>query len=181
MLEIVIPLSAEGWDEKNECFIEPKYQRLQLEHSLLSISKWESRWKKPFLSRHGMTVEETVDYIKCMTITPKVDPNVYNYITNDILSQVDHYINDPMTATTVNERNLKGGSKEVLTSELIYYYMTALNIPFECEKWHFNRLYTLIRVCNVKNQPAKKMSKKDIMSQNSALNAARRKQFNSKG
>jgi hypothetical protein len=181
MLQLTILLGPEQWDEKNEIFIEPKKQVLQLEHSLVSISKWESKWCKPFLSKEVMTVEETIDYIRCMTLTQNVNPDVYNYISNENIRQVNQYIEAPMTATWFTEEKTGKHNNEQVTNELIYYWMTALNIPFECQKWHFNRLITLIRVCNIKNQPPKKMSKKDLMSRNAALNAARRKQLNTKG
>lgn len=181
MLHITIP-ATELWDENNEEFISIKEQTLQLEHSLISLSKWESKWCKPFLGKDEKTDEETIDYIRCMTITQNVDPNVYNYIPNETRDRIAEYINAPMTATWFNNKQKSGqGSSEQITSELVYYWMISLNIPFECQKWHLNRLLTLIQVCNVKNQPPKKMSKKSLMSRNSALNAARRKQFNTKG
>ena len=180
MLEIIIP-ATEQWDEKNQEFITSKEQILRLEHSLVSLSKWESKWCKPFLSRENKTMEETIDYIKCMTLTQNVDDHVYNLLTIDNIKKVNEYISAPMTATTFNDSNKKGGGTEIITSELIYYWMISLNIPFECQKWHLNKLVTLIKVCSIKNQPPKKMSKKDIMSRNAALNAARRKQMNTKG
>ena len=155
---------------------------MSLEHSLVSISKWESKWEKPFLSKDKKTTAETVDYIRCMTLTQNVDPNVYLGIDDNIVEQVSKYIEAPMTATWFNEdKNKKGGSGKVITSEVIYYWMVALNIPPEYQKWHLNRLLTLIRVCNAENNPKKKMSKKDIFAQNRKLNAARRKSTNSKG
>lgn len=180
MLRITIP-SVELWDEKKQEFIITKEQTLQLEHSLVSLSKWESKWCKPFLSRQDKTFEETLDYIKCMTITQNVDSEVYNYLTYDNIDQVNRYIEAPMTATYFSEDKNSKSSREQVTAELIYYWMIALNIPFECRKWHLNRLLTLIRVCNVKNQPPKKRSRNEIMSRNAALNAARRKKFNTKG
>ena len=180
MLEIVIP-GAEQWDEVKQEFISTKEQTLKLEHSLVSLSKWESKWCQPFLSKKEKTVEQTIDYIKCMTLTQNVDPNVYNLLTKDNILKINEYISAPMTATTFHQENKGGGNGELITSELIYYWMVSLNIPFECQKWHLNRLFTLIKVCSIKNQPPKKMSKKDIMSRNAALNAARRKQLNSKG
>ena len=180
MLEIIIP-ATEQWDEKNQEFITSKEQILRLEHSLVSLSKWESKWCKPFLSRENRTMEETIDYIKCMTLTQNVDDHVYNLLTIDNIKKVNEYISAPMTATTFNDSNKKSVGNEIITSELIYYWMISLNIPFECQKWHLNKLFTLIKVCSIKNQPPKKMSKKDIMSRNAALNAARRKQMNTKG
>lgn len=180
MLQITIP-SSELWDEKNEEFIHTKKQTLQLEHSLVSLSKWESKWCKPFLTRNEKTIEETIDYIRCMTLTQNVNQDVYNYLTNENIRQVNEYIDAPMTATKFLEDKNTKTSREQITSELVYYWMIALNIPFECQKWHLNRLLTLIRVCNIKNKPAKKMSKKEIMERNRALNEARKKQLHTKG
>lgn len=180
MLQITIP-GIELWDESREIFTQTKEQTLQLEHSLVSLSKWESKWGKVFLSKQEKTYEETIDYIKCMTITQNVDPNVYNHLSKSIIDKITEYIEAPMTATYFSKEQSSGNSREQVTSELIYYWMIALNIPFECQKWHLNRLLTLIRVCNIKNQPPKKMSKRAIMSRNAALNAARRKQLNTKG
>lgn len=179
MLWITVP-AAEVWDEKSMEFFTTKEQKLQLENSLVSISKWEAKWQKSFFSREPKTLEETIDYIKCMTITQNVDPNVYRMLSNQNIKDIQEYIEAPMTATTFSERSRAGG-RETVTSELIYYWMVALNIPFECQKWHINRLLTLIRICNIKNQPDRKRSRREIINQNAALNAARRKKFNTKG
>lgn len=181
MLQIKVPLSHEGWDERKQEFVEPKVQVLQLEHSLVSLSKWESKWCKPFLSKTSKTSEEIMDYIKCMTITQNVKPEVYDHLTMENIDQINKYIESPMTATTFSDDKTGKNSREIVTSELIYYWMIALQIPPEYQKWHLNRLLTLIRVCNIKNAPPKKMSKRDIMSRNAQLNAARRKQLNTKG
>ena len=180
MLRITIP-ATEEWNETKEEFIYTKEQTLQLEHSLVSLSKWESRWKKPFLSKEVKTKEEIIDYIKCMTITQNVDPNVYRCLTEENIKTVNAYINDPMTATTFSDRNKRSPSREIITSEILYYQMIALTIPMECQKWHLNRLLTLIRVCDLKNQKPKKQSMRERYTSNVALNAARRKQLNSKG
>lgn len=182
MLELYIP-PMEGWDELRTEFVQFKGQKLILEHSLVSLSKWESKWHKPFLTKDPMTPEETIDYIRCMTITQNVDPDTYRYLTSENIEQVKDYIQDPMTATTFRDELEKGGkgTKEQVTSELIYYWMVALQIPSKYEKWHLNRLITLIRVCNIKNQPPKKMSKRARISQYAALNEARKKQFNTTG
>ena len=180
MLRITIP-AIELWDENKEEFINTKEQTLQLEHSLVSLSKWESKWNTPFLSKDTKTEEEELDYIKCMTITQNVDPNIYKFIPLNVREEIKEYINAPMTATWFSEDKNTKSSSEQITSELIYYWMIAQNIPFECEKWHLNRLITLIKICNIKSQPPKKMGKKAIMSRNAALNAARRKQLNTKG
>lgn len=179
MLRITIP-AAEQWDERKQEFISTKECSIQLEHSLVSLSKWESKWNKPFLGKDDKTEEEIIDYVRCMTITQNVDPNVYYAMSNDNIRSIRDYIDEPMTATTFRDVGNKS-NKEIITSELIYYWMIALNIPFECQKWHLNRLLTLIRVCNIKNQPDKKMKPNEIMKQNAALNAARRKKMNTKG
>lgn len=178
MLRITIP-AAELWDEAKQEFVTTKERTLQLEHSLVSLSKWESKWNKAFLGKQKKTTEETLDYVRCMTITQNVDPDVYKCLTPENIKQISDYIDAPMTATHFfNEQ--KGGGNETVTSELIYYWMITANVPFECQKWHLNRLLTLIKVCNIKNNP-KKMSRQQIMSQNAALNEARKKKYNTKG
>lgn len=179
MLTIVVP-DTEMFDERTNEFITSKKQTLQLEHSLVSLSKWESKWKKPFLTKNEKTIDETIDYIKCMTITQNVDPIIYKCLSKENINEINQYISDPMTATTFNDANNKT-NREIITSELIYYWMVSLNIPMECQKWHLNRLLTLIRVCNIKNTPPKKMNKRDIMNRNAALNAARKKRLGTKG
>lgn len=180
MLSITIP-DCELWDEKNKVFVIKKGKTLRLEHSLVSLSKWESKWHKAFLSKKEKTYEETIDYIKCMTITQNVDPEVYDYLTNDNVIEINKYIENPMTATTFHNTQTGKANNDVVTAELIYYWMIALNIPFECQKWHLNKLLTLIRVCEIKNTPPKKMSNGEIMNRNAALNAARRQRLKSKG
>lgn len=180
MLRITIP-SAELWDEKNQEFIYTKSQSLQLEHSLVSLSKWESRWNKPFLTKREKTLEETVDYIKCMTLTQNVKQEVYKYLTSENVSEINRYIELPMTATRFFEEKKAPKNTEQVTAEFIYYWMIALNIPFECQKWHLNKLLALIRVCNLKNQPPKRYSRREIMKRNAELNASRKKQWNTNG
>ena len=181
MFQLVIE-PREEWNETTQEFVYTKGQILQLEHSLVSISKWEAKWCKPFLGeKQKMSVEEITDYIRCMTLTQNVDPNIYKFLSNKNIEKVYQYINAPMTATKVPDKNTGPKSQETITSELIYYWMISYQIPFECQKWHLNRLLTLIRVCAYKNAPAKKHSKRDLMSRNAALNAARRKQLNTKG
>ena len=184
MLQILIP-ETEIYDSENNLFIQVKDTNISLEHSLISISKWESFFHKSFIEtvskKPGMTKEESDYYIKCMTITQNVNPMVYKCLTKENYNVIDKYIEDPMTATTFKNDKKPSGKHTVITSELIYFWMITFNIPFECEKWHLNRLLTLINVCSIKNAPAKKMSRKDAYSQQNALNAARRAKYNSKG
>jgi len=179
MLKITIS-AIEQYDEVLNEFITSKEQSLYLEHSLVSLSKWESKWLKPFLAKDEKTVEETIDYIKCMTTTQNVDDKVYSSLTNNNIKEVTAYIDASMTATTFS-KGKQAPNREVITAEIIYYWMIALNIPFECQKWHLNRLLTLINVCNLKNAPPKKMSRKETLSRNASMNAARRQSLNSKG
>lgn len=180
MLRITIP-EKEYWDEKEERFVYAKEQTLQLEHSLVSLSKWEAKWNKAFLSRNDKSYDETLDYIKCMTITQNVNPEVYLRLTNENIDQINAYIEAPMTATYIPEDKNGKRSNEQVTSELIYYWMISMNIPLDCQKWHLNRLLALIKVCEIKNTPPKKRSKKDLASRHAAINARNRQRFNSKG
>ena len=180
MLQIKVD-DREFYDEVNNLFVTVNGGTLQLEHSLVSLSKWESKWCKPFLTKDNKTREETLDYIRCMTINNHVDPNIYLALTNKNIKEITDYIEHPMSATTIKEnKNAKGG-RRIVTSEVIYYWMVSLNIPFECQKWHLNRLLKLIQVCNAENAPASKLSKKQTARDYAAINAARRKKFNSKG
>jgi hypothetical protein len=179
MLKITIP-AIEQYNEITEEFITSPEKTIQLEHSLVSLSKWESKWKKPFLSKDEKSIEEITDYIKCMTITQNVDDNIYLCITSENFKDVREYIEAPMTATTIKNEK-KGINREIVTAEVIYHWMIALNIPFECQKWHLNRLLTLINVCNIKNAPPKKTNKKELMSRNTSLNAKRKQALNTRG
>ena len=179
MLTIVVPEREYFDDNKNE-FVHTKEVTLQLEHSLVSLSKWEAKWNKPFLSSNDKTDEEILDYIRCMTVTQNVDKSVYYRLSKENIEKINNYINLPMTATTFSDKNTSR-NKETITAEIVYYWMIALNIPFECQKWHLNRLLTLVKVCSIKNTPPKKMSRNEIFSRNRALNASRRKALGTKG
>lgn len=180
MLKITVP-AAELWDEVNEEFVYTKEQTLQLEHSLVSLSKWESKWNKAFLGKQEKTDEEILDYVRCMTLTQNVDPEVYTRLSDDNYSKINAYIEAPMTATCFFDDKQSKISRETVTSELIYYWMITYNIPVDFQKWHLNRLLTLIRVCNIKNSPPKKRSTRELMRHNSALNAARKSRLKTRG
>jgi hypothetical protein len=171
MLTLNIP-EKEFYNEKTETFFTISGGTLCLEHSLKAMSEWESKWKKPFISEKNKTVEEIVDYIKCMTIND-VDPEVFVLLTNDMLIKVREYIDDPRTATTITDRSPKRGRREVITTELVYFWMVAQQVPIECENWNFNRLITLLQICAIKNNPGKKMSSREISEQYRAINAKR--------
>ena len=191
MLPITIPAQPdkEYYDETKQEFVYVKglqrEQKLQLEHSLISLSKWEQIWHIPFLKtieEEKLTTEQTVSYIRCMTTNSNVDPAAYNYINNEIVIKVNKYISDPMSATVIYNLRKSEGNKETITSELIYYWMLMAGIPFECEKWHLNRLIKLIQICSIKNdKEGNRMSNQEILSRNAALNAQRRAKMKSKG
>lgn len=178
MLEITVKAS-EYFDDRTQTFINIPEQTLQLEHSLYTISKWESKWHKAFLGKKEKTPEESIDYIKCMTLTENVNPMVYIGLSQENNQQIIDYINAKVSATYLPDRK-EEKSGDTVTSELIYYWMVSLQIPFECQYWHLNRLLTLIQVCNIKNKPAKK-GKKPNLAHRSALNAQRRAKAHSKG
>ena len=180
MLKIQVK-GRELFDEKTLTFISAKDTVLQLEHSLISLAKWESKWHKPFLNNEQKTEEEMCDYIRCMTITQNVDPDVYYCMSEENLLEVKRYMEDPMTATWFNDKNNPKSRQKAVTAELIYYWMISLGIPLEWEKRHLNRLLTLIRVCNNENAPKKKMSRKDVYKQNAALNEARKQKWGTTG
>lgn len=181
MLTITVP-AGELFDESTNTFIQTKEQTLQLEHSLVSLSKWESKYCKAFLSKKEKTAEETLDYIKFMTLTQNVKPETYLMLSQENIDAINEYIAAPMTAVYFPADNEQGKiNNETVMAELIYYWMIALKIPVEFQKWHLNRLIALIKVCNIKNQPPKKGGSKAMVEQRRALNEARRKQYNTKG
>ena len=181
MLQITIP-EAELFDERTGKRIRTKKTTLQLEHSLVSLSKWESKWKKPYLNNMEITPEMSIDYVRCMTLTQNVDPTVYQFLTEQNLEDIRAYIDDPMTATTFRQQHRPGVRNQTVTAEIIYYWMVTLQIPWDpCQKWHLNRLMTLIRVCDEKNAPKKKMSRKDTLARQRSINNARRARYNTNG
>lgn len=174
----------EGFDSNNNMFVSIKETTLQLEHSLISLKKWEQKYHIPFLDD---TIEKTPEqwlyYVECMNMTQNVDPNVFKYFSMSNLEKVTKYIEDPMTATWFNDNGKKqpqSKKKEIITAEIIYYWMIELNVPIQFEKWHLNQLLTLIRVINIKHDNTK-MGKKEQAMQRSALNAQRRAKMHSKG
>lgn len=186
MLELPI-FGGEYWDEDRERFVRTKSFTLQLEHSLVSLSKWETITQKPFLGDKTHSYDDTILYIKCMTVNHKsVDEAIYGLLTANQIEQIQAYIDNPMTATWFND-NQDGLSHpavnrgEVITSELIYYWMVANQIPAEYQKWHLNRLLTLLRICNLKNAPPKKMSQRDRIAMYAKLNEERCRKLNTRG
>ena len=176
-LQITVPPLELGYNSRTREFIysHSKDVTLTLEHSLVSLSKWEAKWKTPFLSKKEMTREETIDYIRCMTITQNVDPNVYKAIDDSIIRKVNDYIKDPMTATWFAKEENQKHQSVIITAERIYCWMIALQIPSEYRKWHLNQLITLIRVCEIESRPKKKMPRAETLAQYRATNAKRLK------
>lgn len=187
MLELIIPKREDFWVEKTQEFISFPEVKLRLEHSLISLGKWEQHYKKPFLSTE-LKGDEFVYYVKCMSIAPISNETLAAiFVSKEALTKIQEYISDPMTATTFNRENLEkmktpNGRHDIITAEVIYYWMSELNLPFDvCEKWHLNRLLALIEVCNLKKSPSKSMSKQDVYKQNASLNKMRRAAKGSKG
>lgn len=180
MLPILIP-EQELFDSNTNEFYTIKERKIRLEHSLISISKWESKWKRSFIDKPPAKQDEIFSYIKFMLLDNDVSDDALKGLTQKNISDIFEYINDPMSATTVTNSKNGKTKKEILTSEVIYAYMAIYGIPFSCEKWHLNRLIKLIQVCADKNNPPEKMGKNDIFKQNRSLNAARRAAMHSKG
>ena len=182
MPKIIHVPEQEFYNEVANEFIYIKETTFKIEHSLVAIAKWESKWHVAFLDdKIEKTDEMILDYIKCMTISQNVNPNIYNHLPKETLEEINDYIGDPMTATTFTNTHNTTNNGEFITNELVYYWMIAQNIPLECEKWHFNRLMTLIRVCSEKNAPKEKMNRQEILKSNRALNEARRKAHKTRG
>lgn len=180
MLEITVA-GTKFYDEENEKFIIRDEFRLELEHSLVSLSKWESHFEKPFLGPDKKTSEETLWYVKAMIKTPNTPPEVFQRLSEANILEINKYIGSKRTATTFRETKPKPGPRDIITSEIIYYWMISLNIPFECQHWHLDRLLTLIRVCNEKNAPPKKMNKREMAAERRRLNEERRAKYGTSG
>lgn len=180
MLTIIVP-GVDHYDDEAQLFVTKGDFKLELEHSLVSLSKWEETFEKPFLGDEAKTDEETITYIKCMNLTPDVPSEVFNRLSRENLIAINTYLNAKRTATWFNEQGNPPKSSETITAELIYYWMIAFQIPFECETWYLNRLFTLIKVCQLKTAKPKKMSRGEIAARNRELNAQRRAQFGTSG
>lgn len=183
MFDITIP-AQELYNETSGEFINIPEFHLQLEHSLISLKKWESKWHKPFIGRKDLSMEEMQDYVRCMTINKNIPEWYYSHIPPKYMNQIVDYIKDPMTATWFSNNDKVGAAKsknDVITNEIIYYWMITLNIPVEFQKWHLEQLLTLIKVVSIKNQPKKKMNKKEEARQRAALNKARQNKYHTKG
>jgi hypothetical protein len=178
MLRLVVTI-AEGFNESTSEFVDSETVILELEHSLLSVSKWESQWEVPFLDSSEKTNEQVLDYIRHMCLGDFPE-EIVSKLTRIHFDDINHYINSKMSATTVHETKT-GGAREVITAELIYYWMIALGIPFECQNWHLERLLMLIKVCNAKNAPKKKITQAEAAAERRSLNDQRRRESGSKG
>lgn len=176
MLEIPIP-PQEIWDPVKEKFIKYDGGVIKMEHSLRAIQKWEAKYKKPFLSKEEKTEDEVLFYLKCMTLN-KVDDVAYSLLTNSDMEDISNYISEQRTATTI--KTSSKGSRKVPTAEVMYYWLSALQIPFEVADWHLSQLLTLVEVANELNNP-KKMKKSEVYNQYDALNEMRKAKYKTKG
>lgn len=180
MLKLVV-LGDEYYNEETEEFETVGDVQLELEHSLISLSKWESKYQKPFLTQTPKTSEEIYYYLEAMLLSPIFPEGIFQKLSQKNIEEINAYIESPESATTFGSMPERKERGEVITSELIYYWMVAFNIPFECEYWHLNRLFALIRICNIKNSKPEKMSRREISARNRELNAARKAQYNTNG
>ena len=180
MLSITVPLT-EGFNEETSEFVTTQSFDLQLEHSLVSLSKWESKFEKPFLGNDDKTSAETLAYIMAMVLSPEVPAEVFQHLSKDNVQTINTYINAVQTATTFKEIGPKRPLRDIITAEIIYYWMVSLNVPLECETWHLNRLLTLIKVINLKNQPKRKIGRREMMQHQRSLNAQRREAMGTRG
>jgi hypothetical protein len=178
---ILVVGATEVYDEKDGTFTAQGGVEFQLEHSLVSLSKWESEFEKPFLGKADKTPEETLAYIAHMVLTPNPPGDFLRRLSKENLETVNTYIDRKMTATWFSDQPNSPRTREVITSELIYYWMTVFNIPSEYQTWHLNRLFTLIRICNIKQSKPQKMSRGEIARRNRELNAQRKAQMGTSG
>lgn len=180
MLQLSVTMS-ESFNEVTSEFLSVDVVVIELEHSLVSLSKWESNFERPFIASRDKTPEEILWYVKAMTTTPNVPPEVFQNLSQKNVDEINAYINAKMTATWFSEGQKQRQTREIVTAEVIYYWMIHLGIPFECQHWHLNKLLTLIRVCNQKNAPEKKLNKQEIAERNRMLNDQRKAQLKTKG
>lgn len=183
MLEVTIPEQHYEFLNENTnefIYIDVKETTLSLEHSLISIRKWEEKWKKAFLEQEELSVEESRDYVRCMTLNSKVDNKIYNYIPDTVMVKIVEYMRDPMSATVISVVKPET-KKEVVTAEVVYAWLVNLGIPFEVEKWHINKLLKLIQVLNIKNGTNKPLDAKTAAAQRRAINKVNRAKYHSKG
>lgn len=180
MLTLQVPMTPEGFDEATEKFVPPEYFSLELEHSLVSLSKWESFFEKPFINTIEKTTEETLWYVNAMITTTNPPEGILQKLSQENFDKINDYIGAKMTATTFHNEG-KGKSRETITAEVIYYWMVTMEIPLECQYWHLNRLLTLVKVISVKNSPPQKVSAAEAAQQRRELNEKRRREFGTKG
>ena len=179
MLEITVPANEIYLPGENR-FVAVPSCTLTLEHSLISIAKWESKWHIPYLNAKKRSRAQEFDYIRCMAVGPVKNEYVFLVLTPENIAQIRAYMEESMTATTFS-KGQRSISREVVTAETLYCRMFANNIPMECQKWHLNRLLTLIRVCDAKNGPKSKMTKRQTAAHYAEQNALRRAKYNSRG
>lgn len=180
MLKVLVQMTDEYYDESNEAFVIDDVFELELEHSLVSLSKWESFFCKPFLNKKDKTPEEVLWYVRAMVLSPEVPEEVFSRLSDENIQQINAYLNAQMTASWFNDKAAPP-NREIITAEVIYYWMIVANIPFSCETWHLNRLFALIKVCNAKSSPKKKMGRAELAARNKMLNEQRKAELKTSG
>jgi len=180
MLILKVP-GIELFDEALHVFTTEDAFTLELEHSLVSLSKWESKFEKPFLTGEAKSDEEALAYIEVMILTPEFPPDILTRLSDENMRDINNYIEAKMTATWFKDEKNPKRSREVITAELIYYWMITFNIPMECQNWHLNRLFTLIKIFSVKNAKPEKVSKRELLARNRELNAQRKAELGTTG
>jgi hypothetical protein len=170
------------WDEETETFVEHIVSSIDFEHSLASMSKWESKWEQAFLGRTEKTAEQVYDYLSMMCLTPGVTREQILGLSQENFTQINEYIESQQTATKFAEQPNRRGSGEQITSDLVYYWMVAFRIPWEAQYWHLNKLLALVRICNAKQSgKTQKVPRHDTAQRNRDLNAERRKKYGTSG
>lgn len=180
MLKIIVP-SMDLFNEEDNTFTTVPETIIELEHSLLAMSKWESKFQVPFLGSSPKTNQEMLEYVRLMIVTPNYPENILSRLTSENYDSIKEYIESSQSATTFSNRSKAKGKPEIITSELIYYWMVAFTIPFECESWNLNRLFALIRICDIKNSKPKPMTQRELAERNRSINEQRKAKLGTRG
>lgn len=185
----VINLGDELFDEETNTFLHPVGKKLHLEHSLLSISKWEAEWEIPFLNT-DKTSEQSLSYIKCCVLDDDFDELLLNTLSDKNILDFNAYLSKGMTAKKIidlrsslsqKRKSRRPASQKALTSEDIYYSMIQFHVWKECEEWPLQRLLSLLQLCSLKSNSTGEMSKSDQAKFYREENARRKAKYHTNG